>query len=73
MVRNIGLIERLIRLLIGVVILGLYGALESPWKYLTLIGLVPVGTALTGSCPLYQILGRSTVRRPPAASGSNKR
>jgi hypothetical protein len=34
-----------------IMILGLYGALTPPWKYLTLIGLVPFGTALTGFLP----------------------
>jgi hypothetical protein len=38
-------------------ILGLFGALTSPWRYLTLIGLIPFGTALTGFCPLYAMLG----------------
>jgi nucleotide-binding universal stress UspA family protein len=39
--------------------LGLYGALPPPWKYLTRIGLIPFGTALTGSGPLYAWLGRN--------------
>jgi hypothetical protein len=33
-------------------ILGLYGALPEPWRYLTLVGLLPFGTALTGFCPI---------------------
>jgi len=55
--RNMSTLERLIRLIAGVLILGLYGALTPPWKYLTLIGLVPFGTALTGFRPLYAWLG----------------
>lgn len=66
MARNIGPLDRAIRLVIGVLILGLYGALDSPWKYVTLLGLIPVGTALTGSCPLYSLLGISTRRAAPA-------
>jgi hypothetical protein len=54
---NVGRIDRLVRGAIGVMILGLYGALEPPWQYLTLIGLVPLGSALTGFCPLYARLG----------------
>ena len=50
---NIGRIERVVRGIIGVMILGLYGALGPPWKYVTLIGLIPLGSALTGFCPLY--------------------
>jgi hypothetical protein len=58
MVRNLGTLERVLRLLVGVAALGLYGALESPWRYLALLGLIPLGTAITGSCPVYRALGR---------------
>ena len=57
MTRNIPAWERGARILFGVVILGLFGALDEPWKYLTLIGLVPLGTGLVGSCPVYTLLG----------------
>jgi hypothetical protein len=57
MTRNIGNLERIARLIAGVLILGLYGALPSPWRYITLIGLLPLGSALTGFCPLYAQLG----------------
>ncbi len=58
MVRNLATPERVLRLLAGVMILGLYGALASPWRYLALVGLIPLGTALTGHCPVYRALGR---------------
>ena len=57
MTRNIGNIERIGRLIIGIMILGLYGALEPPGRYLTLLGLLPFGSALTGFCPIYALLG----------------
>ncbi|MDX2061229.1 MAG: DUF2892 domain-containing protein [Gemmatimonadales bacterium] len=63
MTRNVGSMDRLIRLVIGVLILGLYGALEAPWRYVTLLGLIPVGTALTGNCPIYTLLGIDTCSR----------
>jgi len=58
MLRNVGMIERVVRILAGLMILGLYGALDSPWKYLTLIGLLPLGTGLVGYCPVYKAFGR---------------
>lgn len=58
MVRNVGTAERVVRLITGVVILGLFGVLPSPWRYLALLGLIPFGTALTGHCPVYRALGR---------------
>lgn len=57
MVRNLGTVERVVRLTAGVMLLGLFGALAEPWRYLTLIGLIPLGTALTGHCPIYHALG----------------
>lgn len=63
MTRNIGAVDRVIRFAVGVLILGLYGALQPPGRYLTLLGLIPLGTALTGNCPLYSLLGVSTVRK----------
>jgi hypothetical protein len=56
---NIGRIERVVRLIVGVLILGLYGALPTPWRYLALVGLLPLGSGLTGFCPIYAQLGWS--------------
>lgn len=58
MIRNMGYGERALRGAVGLAILGLYGALTPPLQYLTLLGLIPFGTALTGYCPLYAWLGR---------------
>jgi hypothetical protein len=61
--------DRLVRLVIGVLLLGLFGALESPWRYLTLLGLIPLGTALTGFCPLYAALGWNRHARSSGGRG----
>jgi hypothetical protein len=57
MVRNVGMIERVLRVIAGIAVLGLFGALPTPWRYLTLIGLIPLGTGLLGYCPVYRTLG----------------
>lgn len=44
--------ERALRLVAGILLLGLYGAVPAPWRYLTLLGLLPLGSALTGFCPI---------------------
>lgn len=62
MTKNMATWDRALRLVLGIVVLGLYGALLPPWRYLTLIGLIPVGTALTGNCPLYTLVGVSSLR-----------
>jgi hypothetical protein len=63
MTRNTSALDRVIRGVVGVLLLGLYGAVDPPLKYITLLGLVLVATAFSGFCPLYQVLGVST-RRP---------
>jgi hypothetical protein len=57
MTTNVARGDRVVRFIIGVLILGLYGALPAPWKYLALVGLIPLGTALTGYCPVYSAIG----------------
>jgi Inner membrane protein YgaP-like, transmembrane domain len=54
---NITWPERIVRFVIGLGILGLFGALPAPWRYLTLLGLIPLGTSLTGYCPVYAAIG----------------
>ena len=51
MERNMGLWDRGLRIVAGILLLGLYGALEPPLKYFTLLGLVLVATGATGRCP----------------------
>lgn len=45
--------ERAVRLVLGIAALSFFGALPTPARYFTLIGLPLIGTALVGWCPLY--------------------
>lgn len=60
MTRNVGTVDRVARVIIGLAILSLLFVLEGNLRWLGLIGLVPLLTALTGNCPLYSIIGLST-------------
>lgn len=57
---NLGVLDRVIRVVAGLVALGLGVAFGSWWG---LVGLVPLGTGLFGFCPLYRLFGASTGRR----------
>jgi hypothetical protein len=64
---NIGSTDRLVRLVLGVVLivlplLGLFGEGWPVWISL-IVGLVLVGTALVRTCPGYTILGIRTDRK----------
>ncbi len=50
MKKNVGKADKIIRIILGLVIVA-YGIIESSWW--GLIGLVPLFTAFVGFCPLY--------------------
>lgn len=55
---NVGGIDRVLRVVVGVVLIALtvFGAIGS-WGW---IGVIPVATAALGFCPLYTALGFNT-------------
>lgn len=66
--RNEHTIERALRIVLGLGLLGLVVAgPKTPWG---LLGLLPLLTGALGSCPLYTVLGLSTcsVKRAKATS-----
>ena len=55
---NVGLIDRLARALLGIVLLALtLTGMIGLWGW---IGVVPLATAGLATCPLYSVLGLST-------------
>jgi hypothetical protein len=54
---NIGSIDRVIRIIVGIGILGVGYSLKSWWA---LVGLLPLLTALVRVCPAYLPFGIST-------------
>ncbi len=60
MQKNIGGMERVIRILVGVGILSLvFIGPETKWGYL---GLIPIATGIIGWCPPYALLGINTCK-----------
>ena len=62
---NVGTTDKVVRIILGIGLLSLLFILEGSAKWLGLIGLIPLGTALVGSCPLYSVLGIATRRSQP--------
>ncbi|HET9822141.1 MAG TPA: DUF2892 domain-containing protein [Burkholderiaceae bacterium] len=60
---NVGTVDRVVRALLGLVLvaLALTGTIGA-WGWL---GLVLVGVAALGNCPLYSVLGISTCKTAP--------
>jgi hypothetical protein len=57
---NIGNVDRIIRIVIGLALLSLLVVGEGQMKWLGLVGIVPIATALLRFCPLYMLLGMNT-------------
>lgn len=55
--KNVGGIDRALRTIAGIAIIGAGVSFQSWWGA---IGLIPLLTALIGWCPLYPVLGIST-------------
>ncbi len=60
MTTNIGKADRIIRIVVGVVLLSLLYFLEGNARWLGLIGLIPLATALVRWCPAYSLFGWSS-------------
>ncbi len=61
MTTNVGAIDRVIRVIIGLGLLyfALFAA-PTGYNWIGWIGVIPLVTALIGNCPLYSMLGVST-------------
>ena len=60
MKKNVGTIDRWIRITVGVIALLAVLFVQSDWRWLGLIGLIPLITGLTSYCPLYSLFGLCT-------------
>jgi len=58
---NIGSLDRILRVIVGLGLLSLI--FVGPKTLWGLVGLVPLGTALVGFCPAYRLFGLSTCAR----------
>jgi hypothetical protein len=61
MKKNIGTVDRVIRVIIGLFVLSLI--FWGPKSYWGLLGLIPLMTAVIGWCMPYSLLGISTCKK----------
>lgn len=66
MVKNIGSTDRIIRIIAGIVIVGLGVRYNSWWGA---IGALPILTAIVGWCPPYSLLGINTCKATQRSGG----
>lgn len=64
--QNLGMIDRLIRIALGVILVVAFAAnfIPAPWSYLVaLIGLILLITKTLGTCGPYSVLGINTLEK----------
>jgi hypothetical protein len=57
---NVGGIDRVLRIVVGLALIGWTFAGGPAWAW---IGVVPLVTALVGFCPVYPLVGLSTAKK----------
>lgn len=58
---NAGSTDRLIRIVLGLVLIGAFFFLASPWSYVALVAvIVSLATGVLRFCGLYRLLGINT-------------
>ena len=62
MTANVGTADRVLRIVVGLVLLSLIFLLEGTVRWVGLLGLVLIVTAFIGYCPAYGLFGLRTRR-----------
>ncbi len=60
MTANVGGIDRILRVVVGIAVLALFFMLEGNARYWALLGFVPLLTGLFRFCPAYSLFGLNT-------------
>ncbi len=61
LIKNIGTADKWIRMVVGIGLLALTFVITSDWRWLGLIGVIPLGTALLNFYPIYMLIGINSV------------
>ncbi len=61
MIENVGNVDRILRIVAGLILLSLI--FVGPKTWWGLIGIVPLATAFMRTCPAYSLLGVNTCER----------
>ena len=72
MCSNVGTIDRILRVVIGLVLIAYaipLGLPQTGWNWIGWIGFVPLVTGIFGMCPAYRLLGISTSSAKPSCCG----
>jgi hypothetical protein len=66
MTTNVAMADRIVRIVIGIALIAFalnYFYPDTGYNWIGWIGVVPIMTAIFGTCPLYSVVGMSTCPR----------
>jgi hypothetical protein len=65
--KNVGMIDRMVRIILGIVLIAVFALnmVAAPWSYLVvLIGIIALATGAFGTYALYSLIGMNTLEKP---------
>ncbi len=60
MAKNVGLIDRVLRVLVGAGLIAAALLVDHPYAWVGWIGVIPLLTGIVGFCPAYSLFGLRT-------------
>jgi hypothetical protein len=60
MITNVGLVDRILRVIVGVGLIVAALMVDHPYAWAGWVGVVPLLTGLVGHCPVYRLFGLRT-------------
>ena len=63
MQKNVGSVDKIIRIVLGLGLLSLLVLLQGPSRWWGLVGFIPLATVALSWCPLYTLVGVNTCKR----------
>lgn len=60
---NVGKMDAGVRYIIGFVLLSLLLLIEGPWRWIGLLGIIPIATAVINFCPVWRLFGINTSKQ----------
>ena len=64
MIKNVGGLDRILRIVVGLALISLVWLVPTNWGW---FGLAPLATGLFNFCPAYALLGMNTCKVAPKA------
>ena len=70
---NIGKMDAGLRYILGFILLAILLLMEGPWRWVGLLGIIPIATAVVNFCPVWKLFGINTSKEKHAGEEPRSR